>query len=82
MDHNPSNINQYGNEIDLILCGHTHHGQILPGNLITDAIFDVAYGHYQKENNSPHVIVTSGVGIWGMPMRIGGNCEIVSVKLH
>lgn len=81
MDHNPENIKEYQKEVDLILCGHTHHGQIWPGNIITDAMYDVAYGHYQKEEDSPHVIVTSGAGLWGMPMRIGTVCEVVSVKL-
>lgn len=82
MDHNPANIGEYQKDVDLILCGHTHHGQIWPGNLITDAINAVAYGHYQKDTKSPHVIVTSGAGIWGMPLRLGSFCEVVSVKLE
>lgn len=80
MDHNPSRINEYGTEADLILCGHTHKGQVFPANLITDMIYDVDYGYYQKDENSPQVIVTSGVHGWGMPMRVGSDCEIVSVK--
>lgn len=82
MDHTPTKLEQYGKEIDLVLAGHTHRGQIFPGNLITNAIFDVDYGHYQKNAVSPHVIVTSGVGTWGMPMRVGSNNEIVSINLH
>jgi len=82
MDHNPSNIGQYGNGIDLILSGHTHRGQVFPANLVTKAMYVVHYGRYQKDNNSPHVIVTSGAGIWGMPMRIGSNNEIVTVLLR
>ncbi len=82
IDHNPANINEYGSEVDLILSGHTHKGQIFPGSLFTRAIFAVDYGHYQKDSSSPHVVVTSGVGTWGMPMRVGTNCEIVSIKLH
>lgn len=82
MDHTPSKIEQYGREIDLLLAGHTHKGQIFPFNFITKAIFTSDYGHYQKDADSPHVIVTSGVGTWGMPMRIGTNSEIVSILLH
>ncbi|MBE7129304.1 metallophosphoesterase [Bacillus mycoides] len=82
MDHTPSNIEQYGEEVDLVLAGHTHRGQIFPGNLITNAVFEVDYGQYQKDADSPHVIVTSGVGTWGMPMRVGSNNEIVSINLH
>jgi len=82
MDHNPANITQYGSEIELILSGHTHKGQIFPANLITNAIFTVDYGYYQKDNAAPQVIVTSGAGIWGMPMRIATNSEIVSIVLR
>lgn len=82
MDHNPANIEQYGNEVDLILSGHTHQGQIFPANLVTRSIFVVDYGHYQKDADSPHVIVTSGAGTWGMPMRIGTRNEIVSITLQ
>lgn len=82
MDHNPSNIEQYGKEVDLIISGHTHKGQMFPGNLITNAIFVVDYGHYQKDADSPHVIVSSGVGTWAMPMRVGTNSVIVSILLR
>jgi predicted MPP superfamily phosphohydrolase len=82
MDHNPSNLGQYGNEIDLILSGHTHRGQMFPANLVTKAMYVTHYGRYQKDDNSPHVIVTSGAGIWGMPMRIGSNNEIVMITLR
>lgn len=80
MDHNPMNIHEYSTDADLILCGHTHKGQLFPANLITNAIFTVDYGYYQKDTHSPHVIVTSGVGSWGMPMRVGTNCEIVTIR--
>ncbi len=82
IDHNPANIDEYGSEVDLILAGHTHRGQIFPGSLFTKAIFAVDYGYYQKDSKSPHVVVTSGVGTWGMPMRVGTNCEIVSINLY
>lgn len=82
MDHNPGNLNQYGKKIDLVLSGHTHKGQIFPFNFITNAVFDVDYGYYKKNDTSPHVIVTSGVGTWGMPMRVGTNSEIVSIYLQ
>jgi len=81
MDHNPGSIRDYGSEINLILTGHTHKGQMFPFSLITRAIFDVDHGHYQKDKNSPHVIVTSGVSTWGPPLRIGTNNEIVCITL-
>lgn len=81
MDHTPSKIDQYGKGIDLLLAGHTHQGQIFPFNLITKSVFTLDYGHYQKDSDSPHVIVTSGVNTWGMPLRIGTNNEIVCISI-
>jgi predicted MPP superfamily phosphohydrolase len=82
MDHDPSNIKYYDNNVDLLLFGHTHKGQIFPGNLITNAIYVADYGHYQKDTNSPHIVVTSGVSTWGPPMRIGTNNEIATIILR
>jgi len=82
MEHTPTVINEYGRETDLILAGHTHRGQIIPGNLITKAMYTVDYGHYQKDSDNPHVIVTSGVGTWGTPLRVGTNNEIVNIRLR
>lgn len=82
MEHTPLHIETYGEQVDLILAGHTHKGQAFPANLITKAVYVVDYGHYQKDADSPHVIVTSGAGTWGMPMRIATDNEIVSIRLH
>ncbi|MBQ3196440.1 MAG: metallophosphoesterase [Clostridia bacterium] len=81
LDHNPANALSYGAEADLILCGHTHRGQVFPGSLLTNAMYTVDYGYYRKDSDSPHIIVSSGVGTWGMPMRVGTNCEIVSISV-
>lgn len=82
MDHNPAHIEEYGSEVDLILCGHTHKGQVFPGSLITGAMYTVDYGYYQKDADSPHVVVSSGVGTWGPPMRVGTQGEIVRIFLQ
>ena len=81
LDHNPANIHQYSSQVDLILSGHTHKGQLFPAGIITGLMYDVDYGYYQKDASSPQVIVTSGVGYWGMPMRIGTDCEIVQIRI-
>lgn len=82
MDHNPGNIHEYGETYDLILCGHTHRGQLFPGSLITNWMYTVDYGYYRADECSPHVIVSSGVGTWGLPMRVGTDCEIVRIRIH
>jgi len=79
LDHNPANIKEYGNEIDLIFAGHTHKGQMFPANIITNLMFDVDYGYFRKEDNSPHVVVTSGAGVWGPPFRIATDNEVARI---
>ena len=81
LDHNPAGIREYGAETDLILSGHTHKGQLFPAGLVTRQLFTVDHGWYQQDQNSPQVVVTSGAGTWGMPMRVGTDCEIVTLEL-
>ena len=81
MDHQPSNIDEYDERVDLIVSGHTHRGQIYPFNYITKAIFPIDYGVLEKENGS-YAIVTSGVGFWGPPIRLGTKSEIVSIQIN
>ncbi len=81
MDHNPAHIDEYAGKADLILSGHTHQGQVFPAMLVTDLIYEVDYGYYRQENG-PQVIVTSGAGSWGMPMRVGTDHEIVCIRFE
>lgn len=81
IDHQPTSINEADeSNVDLLLSGHTHKGQLFPGNLITNKLFLVDYG-YLKVNNL-NVVVSSGVGTWGPPMRICSKSEIVNIKLE
>lgn len=82
IDHNPANLKEYDNKVDLLLAGHTHKGQVFPGNLVTNRIYEVDYGYYQRDKNSPHVVVTSGAGLWGPPLRIGSNNEVVNIHIN
>jgi len=65
--------------VDLLLAGHTHQGQFFPFNLVTRRIFAVDYGHLEKEGLQ--VIVTSGAGTWGPPIRLGSTSEVVDIRL-
>jgi len=81
LDHQPSDVdNAILNNIDLTLSGHTHNGQIFPGSLITNSIFKVGYGHKKFDNTD--VVVTSGAGFWGPPIRVGTKSEIVNIKIN
>lgn len=81
LDHNPSSIRESEEAgADLQLSGHTHKGQFFPNNLITKGIFEVDYGYLKRGNFN--VIVSSGYGTWGPPIRIGSRSEIVNLKIN
>jgi predicted MPP superfamily phosphohydrolase len=80
LDHTPVKLEQAEkNGIDLQLSGHTHHGQIWPGNIITNLIYKVSWGYMKK--NGTQYYVTSGAGTWGPPVRTGSKSEIVNIKV-
>lgn len=81
MDHQPTSINEAElNNVDLLLSGHTHKGQLFPGNLITNKLFLVDYGYLRV--NKLNIIVSSGIGTWGPPIRICSQSEISNIKLE
>jgi len=82
IDHNPLNIHEYGAEVDLVLFGHTHRGQMFPISLITRAMHVIHHGHLPQSENTPHVIVTQGIHTWLMTMRVGTNNEIARVVVR
>lgn len=76
LDHQPFELEEAANHgVDLQLSGHTHHGQMFPGNLITSIIYELSYGFLEKGNTRYYV--TSGAGTWGPPVRIGSESEVV-----
>lgn len=66
--------------IDLMVSGHTHHGQIAPANVLTARLFENDWGYLQK--GQLHSIVSSGYGFWGPPIRIGSRSEVVSIHVR
>ena len=81
IDHNPSSMNEsLESNIDLQVSGHTHKGQLAPFNLIVKGIFEDYYG-YMKKNNF-NIVVSSGYGTWGPPLRIGSRSEIVNIIIQ
>ncbi|MDO4896757.1 MAG: metallophosphoesterase [Moraxella sp.] len=81
LDHRPSDIDKNVElPIDLQVSGHTHNGQIFPANFIVKALNRVAYGH-QKINDT-HVLVSSGYGFWGVPLRLGSQAEVWVVDIQ
>ncbi len=81
LDHIPSRLGEAQSAgVDLLLCGHTHDGQLWPNNYLTSKIFPISYGYLQ--NGAFNAIVSSGFGTWGPPVRVGNRAEIVDITVH
>ena len=81
LDHQPKELRELADAgVDLDLCGHTHDGQMFPGNLIIKLMWENACGYLQK--GQMHNIVTSGVGVFGPDMRVGTKAEICPITVH
>jgi uncharacterized protein len=66
--------------IDLILCGHTHGGQIFPFNFLVK-LQQPYVRDLNTHNEFTQVYVNKGTGFWGPPMRLGASSEITYLKL-
>lgn len=64
---------------DIDFSGHTHDGQLFPGNLTIGLFWENPCGMIKKDNM--YSIVTSGVGVYGTFMRVGTDAEICSVDI-
>jgi predicted MPP superfamily phosphohydrolase len=80
IDHRPTEIDQVSRtRVDVQLSGHTHNGQLFPINLITRSIYQLSWG-YMKRGNT-HFFVTSGIQLWGPPVRTAGKAEIMVIDI-
>ncbi|MCO1600528.1 metallophosphoesterase [Desulfosporosinus nitroreducens] len=80
MDHQPSHLEEPVEQgVDLQVSGHTHNGQMFPIQFITQRIFEQDWGLLRKGDFQ--LIVSSGYGTWGPPIRIGNNPEIVDITI-
>lgn len=80
VDHEPNELQELADAgVDMDLCGHTHDGQMFPGNITTTMMWENSYGYMKKDNM--HNIVTSGVGLFGPNMRVGTIAEIVIIDV-
>jgi predicted MPP superfamily phosphohydrolase len=80
LQHEPSDLDDLDEcGVDLSVSGHTHDGQIFPGNIITRILENQSYG--MKDWGEATAIVTSGVGYYGPPIRVCTISEIVVIDL-
>ena len=81
IDHQPGELEELAEAgADIDLSGHTHDGQIFPGNLTVKLAWENPYGVKQVGNMTS--FVTSGAGVWGPPMRVGTDSEVMIIDVN
>lgn len=82
LDHQPTEYAEQADaQVDLVLNGHTHGGQLFPFNQVGKWIKanDAIYGH-EKRNNTDF-IVTSGISDWAIKFKTGTKSEFVLINI-
>ncbi len=80
MDHQPLQLEEPVEQgVDLQLSGHAHAGQLFPIRFMTRRIFKDDWGLLSKGNFQ--LIVSSGYGTWGPPIRLGNTPEVVDIMI-
>lgn len=79
IDHQPKQLRQLADAgADLDLSGHTHNGQVFPGNLLLKLMWKNPCG--VKKIGGMYSVVTSGAGFWGPGLRVGTDNEVVLLE--
>jgi predicted MPP superfamily phosphohydrolase len=80
LDHNPKSFAEtLENKANLQLSGHTHNGQFFPFNLIIKLFYEKPHGLLKKDNG--YLATSSGLGVWGIPIKLGSRTEIMVVEI-
>ncbi|MEU1270530.1 metallophosphoesterase [Streptomyces sp. NPDC005799] len=78
--HQPVQIHEaVKHGVDLQLSGHTHGGQLWPGNLIAAAANPTVAG--LDRYGDTQLYVSRGAGAWGPPTRVGAPSDITVIEL-
>ncbi|MEU2656439.1 metallophosphoesterase [Streptomyces sp. NPDC007325] len=65
--------------VDLQLSGHTHGGQLWPGNFLAELANPTVAG--LERYGDTQLYVSRGAGAWGPPVRVGAPSDITIVQL-
>ncbi|MFD7717917.1 metallophosphoesterase [Streptomyces sp. NPDC059814] len=80
MAHQPVVIDDaVAHGVDLQLSGHTHGGQLWPGNYVAELSNPTVAG--LERYGDTQLYVTRGAGAWGPPVRVGAPSDITVVEL-
>ncbi|GEC07906.1 membrane protein [Streptomyces spinoverrucosus] len=78
--HQPVQIHEaVKHDVDLQLSGHTHGGQLWPGNLLAAAANPTVAG--LERYGDTQLYVSRGAGAWGPPTRVGAPSDITVIEL-
>ena len=80
LEHEPEDYKNLADAgADMVMSGHTHGGQIFPGNLFVKFACENGYG--QKKIHGMETFVTYGTGTFGPPMRTATNSEVMIIDV-
>lgn len=83
LDHQPKELKSNSElGVDMQISGHTHAGQLFPTGQVSEilGINEMNYGI--RKIDQFHCVVSSGMGMWGFPMRTSEHSEIVKIELQ
>lgn len=81
LDHQPNEIAEaQACGADILICGHTHGGQVWPITWLTQWLFAQSRGHRQW--GQMHTIVSQGLSLWGPPFRLGSQGEVIVIEMN
>jgi predicted MPP superfamily phosphohydrolase len=79
LSHQPQTIDKWPGRVALQLSGHTHGGQINPGNAFLGPFFEYIAGEYSVHGTT--LYVNRGLGTVGPPARVGVPPEVTRIVL-
>lgn len=83
LDHQPHDFeNQKEIGVDLVLCGHTHGGQLFPVGITGELSGenDKTYGLEKRKDTT--FIVSSGISDWAIPFKTAAIAEYVVIDIQ
>ena len=66
-------------DVQLVLSGHTHGGQLFPMHYLTGLVQPYLAGLHRRGDSM--IYVSRGTGYWGPPLRLGAPPEITLLRL-
>lgn len=81
LNHEPEHLKDYASEgVDLLMAGHTHAGQFFPLTITRSLTWENYWGIEKKGKATG--AVTAGIGVYGPPLRLLSNSEIMVLNIR